>query len=310
VAPIYTPTKEDTEAYCVVVRQFQWEVSAIEEWDRTTPPLTVTQEEMAEYHRRADRWMFPKWSKDKRKPLDDWTADRTRQEWREAGDELTAKERKALWNPAHCCIEHCRFQDLQVKPHSATTIIADIPYDEKFITGNVKDLAEGCKDWLRPGGVAAIMGGGKWLDKIIDLMRAGGMFYRWQLCYWMKDSRGSPVPGVYPGVLLNQWKSITLFAPDRHPIESIHMDFIESDPADKRLHEWQQDEGGFLQLMENITPKRDVLVIDPVVGWGTTAICALRTGRRFVGCDIDKSRVADARLRCEAWWAGNPDERK
>ena len=30
------------------------------------------------------------------------------------------------------------------------------------------------------------------------------------------------------------------------------------------------------------------VVLDPFVGWGATPIAALRTGRRFIGCEISE----------------------
>jgi len=39
------------------------------------------------------------------------------------------------------------------------------------------------------------------------------------------------------------------------------------------------------------------LVVDPFFGSGTTAVVALRLGRRFAGCDIDPRAVAIAERR-------------
>ena len=41
-------------------------------------------------------------------------------------------------------------------------------------------------------------------------------------------------------------------------------------------------------LVENSSDKGD-LVFDPFTGSGTTAIACLRSNRRFVGCEIDKT---------------------
>jgi site-specific DNA-methyltransferase (adenine-specific) len=44
----------------------------------------------------------------------------------------------------------------------------------------------------------------------------------------------------------------------------------------------------------------DDLVLDPFLGSGTTAVAAARTGRRYVGYDLDPAYVAIARRRVEA----------
>ena len=55
-----------------------------------------------------------------------------------------------------------------------------------------------------------------------------------------------------------------------------------------------------LELMEKLIAKHSNpgdLVIDPFLGSGTTAVAALRLGRRFSGCDIDRGYVDIARER-------------
>lgn len=44
------------------------------------------------------------------------------------------------------------------------------------------------------------------------------------------------------------------------------------------------------------------VVLDPFTGWGATAIAALRTGRRVVGCEISEANRATtlARIAAEA----------
>jgi site-specific DNA-methyltransferase (adenine-specific) len=52
-------------------------------------------------------------------------------------------------------------------------------------------------------------------------------------------------------------------------------------------------------LIELYTYRGD-LVLDPFMGSGTTAVAAIRTGRRYLGTDTDESYVRGARARCEA----------
>jgi DNA modification methylase len=62
-------------------------------------------------------------------------------------------------------------------------------------------------------------------------------------------------------------------------------------------HEYEQSESAFIQLV-NILTDPGQLVVDPMLGSGTTAAACVKTGRRFLGCDIDARavRVAKARL--------------
>ncbi len=53
-----------------------------------------------------------------------------------------------------------------------------------------------------------------------------------------------------------------------------------------------------LQLFSDLVLKHSApgdMVVDPFLGGGTTAVAAVRNGRRFAGCDIDKDYVSVAR---------------
>jgi adenine-specific DNA-methyltransferase len=45
------------------------------------------------------------------------------------------------------------------------------------------------------------------------------------------------------------------------------------------------------------TSNKGDLAVDPFLGTGTTASVALQLGRRFAGCDISKTCVAESRRR-------------
>jgi site-specific DNA-methyltransferase (adenine-specific) len=75
-------------------------------------------------------------------------------------------------------------------------------------------------------------------------------------------------------------------------------DFIVSGPNDndKSFHKWGQSLSGMTKLIEQLTEPDD-LVCDPFYGGATTAVVCWKTGRRFVGCDIDPEAVRTARQR-------------
>jgi len=54
------------------------------------------------------------------------------------------------------------------------------------------------------------------------------------------------------------------------------------------------------QRLIDLYTYRDDLVLDPFVGSGTTAVAAVRTGRRYVGYDTDEGYIAAARTRVAA----------
>ena len=63
-----------------------------------------------------------------------------------------------------------------------------------------------------------------------------------------------------------------------------------------RQHPTQKPEELFAELVRKHSNPGD-LVVDPFLGAGTTAMAALKNGRRFTGCDIDERYVQISRER-------------
>ncbi len=63
-------------------------------------------------------------------------------------------------------------------------------------------------------------------------------------------------------------------------------------------HPWRQALAPFVRLVEMFSLPGE-LVVDPMVGQGTTGVAALGCGRRFLGCDVDPAAVAMSRARLE-----------
>lgn len=69
--------------------------------------------------------------------------------------------------------------------------------------------------------------------------------------------------------------------------------------GERRIHETQKPEWLMTQLIEAFTDPGD-LVFDPTAGGATTGVACLRTGRRFVGCEIRPEAHALGLQRLEA----------
>jgi site-specific DNA-methyltransferase (adenine-specific) len=67
----------------------------------------------------------------------------------------------------------------------------------------------------------------------------------------------------------------------------------------KDVHRWEQALRPVQALVESCSLPGE-LVCDPMLGSGTTGVAAVRTGRRFVGCDLDRTAVATASQRIAA----------
>ena len=71
-------------------------------------------------------------------------------------------------------------------------------------------------------------------------------------------------------------------------------DFIESTPPSKELHECEQSAAEVENFLKVLTVENQI-VMDPLMGSGTTGITSLNLNRKFIGIEIDKDRFEIAK---------------
>ena len=71
--------------------------------------------------------------------------------------------------------------------------------------------------------------------------------------------------------------------------------FIRQQP-EERYHPTQKPLALMAWVIQNYTPQ-GATVFDPFMGSGTTGVACVRTGRRFIGCEIDPTYYAIAQRR-------------
>jgi len=69
-------------------------------------------------------------------------------------------------------------------------------------------------------------------------------------------------------------------------------------PDGKRVHPTQKPLSLFNWVLRNYSKEND-LILDPFLGSGTTAVAAIRTGRRYIGMEIDPTYFEIARKRID-----------
>ena len=72
--------------------------------------------------------------------------------------------------------------------------------------------------------------------------------------------------------------------------------YFKTAESEGKLHPTQKPVALFEYLIKTYTNEGD-LVLDPCMGSGTTALACLRTGRRFIGFEVDETFFERARLR-------------
>jgi site-specific DNA-methyltransferase (adenine-specific) len=177
-----------------------------------------------------------------------------------------------------------------IAPASVDAVITDPPYERDFLP-MFEPLAECAATWLRPGGSLLVMCGCLYLPEIYAALTKHLTYY-WTLAYVMPGCTMRPRSRR----IHQQQKPLLWFVKGAYSGGWVK-DVVTSGGRDKRFHDWGQDEGGFVQIVERLTNPGD-LVLDPCCGAGTTGVAALCLGRRFIGIDTDETalRLTAARL--------------
>jgi DNA modification methylase len=96
-----------------------------------------------------------------------------------------------------------------------------------------------------------------------------------------------------------KWKPLLWYFKPTENVSSPTMysdiaDYIESEPPKKELHEWEQSAVEVEHFLKVLTVENQI-VLDPLMGSGTTGITSLRLNRKFIGREIDKQRFEIAK---------------
>jgi site-specific DNA-methyltransferase (adenine-specific) len=74
--------------------------------------------------------------------------------------------------------------------------------------------------------------------------------------------------------------------------------------SEARMHVSEKPVALMAWMIETVRTPVDSLVCDPYMGSGITGAACIRTGRRFLGIEIDPGHYATACARIEQAWAG------
>ena len=191
-----------------------------------------------------------------------------------------------------CDIRNCSMRDLLTSGIRPDCIITDPPYPHEYLPlyGELAELSKNIP-------LVAVMCGQSYLPEVLQSMCAH-LKYRWTLAYL---TPGGQSVQLWQRKVNTFWKPVLLFGeiPDRWLGD---VSKSEVNDNDKRFHDWGQSESGMSDLVERLSEPGQ-LICDPFVGGGSTAVAALRLGRRFVGSDLDCVSVEKSILRCEAIYA-------
>jgi len=177
----------------------------------------------------------------------------------------------------------------QVEAASVDVVVCD-PYPREYLDC-WSELGEFAAHALKPGGLRVALSGQSFLPEVMQRL---GQRLRW---WWL-------VRYATPGELGDNrarrvsitGKPLLVYANGSYS-GRVFGDTVRSEKSESLLlHEWGQSESGMSDAIQRFSNPGD-LVADPFLGSGTTAVAALRNGRRFVAGDLEPDCVQTTRRR-------------
>ena len=180
----------------------------------------------------------------------------------------------------------------EIPDNSVDFIITDPPYPKEYLT-LYEDLSFLASRVLKDGGSLLCMCGQSYLNEVMTNL-CFHMEYHWTLCYL---TPGGQSPQLWAKSTNTFWKPIIWLTKGKYKGDLIS-DIVKTPPNenDKTHHEWGQSVAGFDELVKKFAyPGQTIL--DPFLGGGTTAICALKANCRFIGVDISQECIEKTKAR-------------
>ncbi len=192
------------------------------------------------------------------------------------------------------------FRSLALEPESVDLIVTDPPYDDASLV-LFSDLGSTAARVLRPGRLLVCYAGSLRLPEVIARL-GEHLAYVWTAVV-VQPGRHSIIRSR---MIRSGHRSVLIFSNGDYRPGGWIFDTVVSElvPA-KQLHPWEQSLGPVRTLVEHCSRPGE-LVLDPMMGSGTTGVAALRSGRQFIGCDIDPRAARTSIERLDAESKGAP----
>ena len=180
----------------------------------------------------------------------------------------------------------------EIKDNSVDMIFTDPPYITEDSIDLYRSLSIMGKRVLKEGGSCLCYVTQSALPDVLKVM-CPNLKYWWIISLKHGGHTGRHGRGIFV-----EWKPILWFIKGKSRFHIDYVaDFVKSDPPEKLFHPWAQSTREAEYYINYLTPENGV-VLDPMLGSGTTGVSALKLGRDFIGIekDIDTFDIAKRRI--------------
>jgi ParB family chromosome partitioning protein len=186
------------------------------------------------------------------------------------------------------CNDFTKIDSETIPDNSIDLIFTDPPYGEQYLY-IYEDLARLAVRVLKPGGSLVFYSGHIILDEVFNIFSR----HKIDLKYWwtLAVKHNGAKQRVHTRSVFAEWKPLIWYSKGQKPTNILDtmFDHIESSSPDKSSHEWAQSQEEPEHIIRYLTVENQI-VLDPMMGSGTTGIAALKLNRKFIGIEIDQER--------------------
>jgi adenine-specific DNA-methyltransferase len=177
---------------------------------------------------------------------------------------------------------------------SVDAVVTDPPYPQEF-SYLWKPFASEAFRVIRDGGELVTLLGHYQLPLVMDAFISAGFRY-WWICGMRQHAR-SRMLGKRVNVY---WKPALWFVKGKkRKLHDMPSDMVLGNKPEKIDHKWEQGTVWFEHWCDRICNPGET-ILDPFMGSGTTGVACIKTGRRFIGMEMEASYFDTARKRLEA----------
>jgi DNA modification methylase/ParB-like chromosome segregation protein Spo0J len=237
------------------------------------------------------------------KEYDKIRRDQKREELISQMNSNTGNNKTEINNVKLICNDFSKIDSETIPDNSIDLIFTDPPYGKEYLP-LYEELAKLAVRVLKPGGSLVFLLGHIILDDVFTIFREFSLKNNnSNLKYWwtLAVKHSGHHTKIHPRYVFAEWKPMVWYIKgDRINdlvVSNTIGDYIESVAPPKIEHEWQQSTVEAQYVIKNLTIEHQI-VLDPMMGLGTTIVASNKLNRKSIGIEINPEtfEIAQARI--------------